>query len=775
MRILFLLPLLLWTWNCLAAEPAPPISESTPLAGFMSEDRPLRLANADAELRLSVPVSPRMRIKEMVLHLEATNSTALRRERSRLAIALNGRTLAQLTLHPDRPEITADIRIPPTLLKNGYNELAFRVAQHYTLNCENPAAPELWTEIDSVHSTLTWKGNWRRPPLTLSRLGDVFDARLWKPHSYNILTASAALTEDRARWGALAAQGMALHLRYRAATLHHREVTIAHPPRADSEKRLFPGIDQAHLAGYDNILIGTRDELSPLLSEMLSQSITAAFLGVFPLDADPEHTMLVISGTNTDEVSRAALAFAMGHGFSYPNAPSMLVFSVNLQTWQPYTALAGIYPNRRYPFSELDFKTTTSQGRTLLLHFFIPPDLFVRERSNVELDLHFAYGAGLRGDSVLNIMINGFFVQAVRLGEQDGASYRDYRVYIPLKALQPGRNTITFEPRMMPSVAGECESHNRSNLLLTLFEDSTLAMPDAAHYTTLPDLGRFASTLFPYTVAPDGSQLAVHILDQDSASLAAAWMILAKMAQQNGAALYKARVSFSAPTEACHLIAVGPVDKVPPSLFDAAPARLGPAAVVPYPTRLASPDNHNDDGIWLERLGLAAMAPLAPHPSRREAPATLIGQRSELGGDLTVMQFESPAHPGMSTVLFSAQDRSTLQRRIAELVRPGSWGAMQGDFFVWRGSVADSVWQQAGDMWHMGDTGLTRRLEFYVSDNPWIWVATLFGIFIVAAWSIRRILHAYRLRHHSGVAEEADFEGAPSGENTKAPDGGGSQ
>ncbi len=783
MRTLPWIPfILLWACHCLAGEVAEPPAERVPLARFMAEDRPLRLVNASAELRLSVPVGPRMQIDELMLHLEATNSTALLPERSRLAVVLNGRTLAQITLHPDRPEITADIRLPPQLLKNGYNELAFRAAQHYTLSCEDPAAPELWTEIDAVRSTLAWKGTLRPLPLTLARLGEVFDARLWGSPTYNILTVGKEPTGQQARWGALAAQGTALYLRYRSAELRHLSISGADPPRhqtedpgseterSETEDSLFPGIDQASLRGADSILIGTRDELGPLLSESLARSITGAFLGVFPLDSDPAHVVLVIAGTDSAEVGRAALAFAMGHSFAYPDTPSMVVTGVAPPALQPYSALAGVYPGQRYRFADLDFRTATTRGESLALNFSVPPDLYVRDRSEVDLRLHFAYGAGLRGDSVLNILINGFFSKVVRFGEQEGASYRDYRVPIPLSALRPGRNTITFEPRMVPMITGECEPRNGPNLLFTLFEDSMLVMPDAVHYTRLPDLGRFASTLFPYAVAPDGSQLAVYVLERNSATLAAAWMVLAKMAQQNGAAMFNAHVSFAEPRDARHLIVVGPVDRVPPALLSKAPARVGSQGRVPYPTPLLARAGADEkDNGWLERIVLKTEDLIARRPFQRHPPPTLIAQSGGLGSGVAVMQFESPLHAGLSVVLFTAQDRPSLHEGIAELVRPESWGAMQGDFFVWRASVADSVWQFAGATWHVGDAGPAWRLEYYVSSYPWAWLAALLGAVVLMAWSIARALRAYRERHHRGVVEQTEASEPIPGIDVEAP------
>ena len=107
----------------------------------MPANQPIRLRYTSDEFTLYVPVSPRSKVKSALLHLQLTNSISLLRERSQLAVRLNGRVLAQVPLNPEQPESSVDIRLPVALLKPGYNQLVFSVAQHYTFRCEDPSAP----------------------------------------------------------------------------------------------------------------------------------------------------------------------------------------------------------------------------------------------------------------------------------------------------------------------------------------------------------------------------------------------------------------------------------------------------------------------------------------------------------------------------------------------------------------------------------------------------------------------------------------------------------
>ena len=69
----------------------------------------------------------------------------------------------------------------------------------------------------------------------------------------------------------------------------------------------------------------------------------------------------------------------------------------------------------------------------------LPADLYAKESAEVEFNLHFAYGAGMRGDSVLNLYVNDIFERAVHLSEVNGLAFRDYRIKVPLRSFQPGR------------------------------------------------------------------------------------------------------------------------------------------------------------------------------------------------------------------------------------------------------------------------------------------------------------------------------------------------
>ena len=76
-----------------------------------------------------------------------------------MAVTVNGHTVKQLVLDPAMPDSEVDIDLPVAMFKAGYNNLSFSVVQHYTDGtCEDQLAPELWTEINAVKSSITFDG-----------------------------------------------------------------------------------------------------------------------------------------------------------------------------------------------------------------------------------------------------------------------------------------------------------------------------------------------------------------------------------------------------------------------------------------------------------------------------------------------------------------------------------------------------------------------------------------------------------------------------------------
>ena len=696
------------------------VTYAAPFSRFMTEDKQVILRNTDGTYSISIPLADRLALSSAVFHLEFTSSINLLDERSQLAVLLNGQVIAQIPLHRQQPEGVADIRLPLTLLKPGFNRLTLAAAQHYTLKCEDPAAPELWTQVNTERTTFSFQGQLRPLEGKLSQLGLIFDRKTWGTQKLNIVVADQEL-DAAVQWGALAAEAVALRL-------HYVPVEVSRSTRV--------------LANADNIVIGTANELASLLGSTPRDSVTDSYLGMMSLPGDSSHVAIVASGRTPEEVARAVTAFC-AINFPFPDSSSMTINAVKVPDYHRYEAQLVAQEHTTYALSALGYHTATIQGWThgeipnsFEFPLTLPPDIYAPEASQVEFRLHFAHGAGLRGDSVLNLFVNGTFENAIYLNNVNGASYRDYKVAVPLRNFKPGPNVVRFVPAMVPLISDFCEILQQQNLLLTLFDDSVVKLPVASHFTRLPDLELFNRTIFPLLDQPAGADLTVEVLGRDNATISAAWTMLAKLAQKSAVPLTGTDISFHHESGHRNLLLVGTVSQIPRDVMQAAPFNLGAPNKVAYEQPL------------LQTLG--------------GSPAT-VGERMRMevegsGGLGTLgllMQFQSPAADGKTTLVLCADNPELLQQRAAELVSPSIWGSLHGDVCVWSDHDQLATGQKVGKSYDVGNVSLDTRLAYYTSLNPAYYVIGVLGLVVLLGLIARYLLNGYKVRHH-GKTETSD-------------------
>jgi len=710
------------------------IAWEEPLARFLARDEPIYLPNSSSAATVFVPLSPRMEITSAVLHLEYTNSIALLEDRSVLRVSLGDTILAQLPLKRNQPSAVVDIRLPLSLLESGYNPLNFWVAQHYTLQCEDPSAPELWTQIDAHRSTVTFTGRWRRAEPTLAILEDLVDARLATDYGLTIVTGGEP-RDQHLTWGALISQGVALRLRYQPLQVRHAQTLAPRPGQKPT----------------DMVVVGTREEVAGLVGQAAVAGVEGAYLGVQTLPSDPTRFLLIVSGRDDDEVTRAVHAFAFMR-LPLPDASSTLIAATEIPSWPDYSARYVVHQASKYPFFYFDYKTKTMQGisaSALDLPMWVPPDFFTRESSMVEISLHFAYGAGLRRDSVLNIFLNGRFERVIHLRDENGEVFRDYKVYIPLRSFRAGANTLSFIPRMMPLITGECEAVQDQNLLLTIFEDSALSIPEASHYVNMPDLSLFARAGFPLAITRQGENAAVQVLGTDTDTIASAWMIMGRIAQVVSRPVFVSEITFSQPSHDRDILLVGPAELVPPELREAAPISAGTTGPNAHPTALRWIPEPRKQGllgrIFGDRLRLG-QPPI-------ETTVVQVTHDGDLGRNVIALQYESPWESGRSIVAVLAATPERLRGGVSRAIDSGFWDSMTGDLAVWQDDPNSLKSFAVGPSYQVGDISPQARLEYYFSENPWFWTFLLILLMVFFALLTLLLLRRYRQKNLADIEE----------------------
>lgn len=719
-----------------------------PLQDFMPNPEPIVLRRANAQHALYFPVSNRLNVTEAELRLKFTNSISLLQDRSQIRVKLNDITVSQLALRPDQSQVDVVIKLPAELLRPGFNNLTLWVAQHYTLECEDPGAPELWTEIDTYNSELKLIGELQPIDALLSELEYVMGPAVGNPQQYRILLPEAQ-EEKHLATGALVAEAIGLRHFYRSPLFNSGVAKSLSQPAyyTDDESNVLPGMDLSELSGSDNILIGTRDELAPYLKSSIKSEINDAFLGLYPLAADPRYFVMVVSGTTTEEVQRAASALSFLN-FPFTDATSSLIKETEIPTRSRFGRKNFVNTDHTYTLEELGMTTSTVQGpgyHQLDLMFDLPPDFYAAEDAVVELGLDFTYGAQLRSDSVLNVMLNDTFERVISLDDPKGSVYKGYTLRLPLRSFKPGRNHIRFEPSLIPSVGGECIAVNGRNLMFTLYGSSTLKLPYATQYAALPDLKLFAESVFPYRRRGEQEPMAISLLTRDHETIASAWTLLAKLAQVADGPLMNIEIGYNLPQDDREQIVLATYDKLDQDFMRNASLQLDGDNVYPYPV--------SDDVAGLkntrQKVGEIFNKPTNQTPT--DLPATRVARMTQSVVPQShglVTSFLSPYGTERMITVFAADSGEKLHKYMKALVQPSLWTKLSGDVALWSDEPRTIVTQTVSDKYFVGDASARDQMRYHVSKSPWWWILGVFVLIILLAWITRILLRRRFDRRH---------------------------
>lgn len=688
-----------------------------PLRKLIGPKDPIVMRNSSSIYTVFVPQSPRFQLKSSFFHLEFTNSIALLTERSLIRVVVNDVIVGQYYLDRNKPFNSVNIAIPTSLMKVGFNRLQFIVAQHYTYKCEDPSAPELFTEINPDASYVSATGEWKEVPQRLSYLRWWVDERQWTPYKFNVcMPGGGQMSDLNLALGAIVTQGVALALNNQ-------------PFRVMTATALRPGMD--------NIVIGTMNELSGFLNSAEMGAIGGSFLAIKALPGDATHTMIIISGRNDQEVSQAAHAFGLIN-FPLPDSQYAIVDQMNLPTKATYIRNAPMDVPGIYSFRQLGYKTKSIKGwhtGGYTLRLYMPGDISKDDSSNAELRLHFSYGAGMRKDSVFNLFVNGQFQTVVRLNREDGDMHTDHRVYLPMQSFQPGLNTVDLVPEMIPLFSKECEILQDENLHFTLYDDSDFVFPRALRKARLPSLGLFSQTGFPYAAVPDGSETAVFIAGRDLETVCAGWTLLGKMAQISGALLTNTEISSRAPRSKKSLIVVGPRDQIPEELVAKAPVsplQVGRMRYLisqsPKPEKFAASPVEE----FMEKIrGVPSDRMDIPAPSTAKMNMT-----ADLIEDTVAVQFESPFNPGYPVTLVTAYDGPRLLEGMNMLQDRTMWDNLSGDLAVWNTNPDSLAVCKVGEDFFYKNTSVVTRVGSKFEQQPILFALLLVGILVIIGLAV---------------------------------------
>lgn len=674
---------------------------------------PLQIFTAAPELemrclsggqKLSIPIPERWKVNKAVLSLHYTVSNNMLGDISQMVVKVNDELITQLKLDNQAPGVVSEILIPVERLKPGYNTLSFQVAQHYMRNqCEQPCAPDLWTNISVAESSLQLDYEMRPIPLKLGEVASwIFDPKQLPEAAVNMVADTS--TAEAVTTVGIAASGIARRFDY-------RKVKFSHSPDI--------------MQGMDNVLIGATAFVGKVLSKY-GLKLEASGGGVIKIFYVPKsdggkdglHALIVVAGDQPASLKIAAETFA-NMSLPYPGTDVMHVYEFSMPDISMYSGREVLISDKTYDFNTLNMSTYSFLGfnNASEISFRLPPDFLIKQNQYAKLMLNFSYGAGLRQDSTLNISVNGKQLRDIHLDSASGNYIEGYKIDLPTYMFKPGTNTITFRP-FFNTTRQVCDTANTNGLFLTIFGNSTLNFPPMPHFVEMPKLELFLLNGFPFTRWPDGYETLVYLPQHDSASIDTALNLIGMITQKNGFPLFGTKVVFAEPKDwSGEMLVVGVASVIPKSIMSHAPLQPDGIAPVPYPVSRG----------WDSEISIA-----------------LSKQQGGLGeGSGLLMEFESSNTKGRSVVLATAQTAKDLLLLGDALLSPGIQARITGDVSLIRLDVPgyDVTSMKVGKKYSTGDKGSISVVEAFLYANTYVFYGlitlALFLLSMVAYWLIR--------------------------------------
>lgn len=682
---------------------AGPVHYRYPLSKFIPAAGPLTLHDEATTAKISIPLSGRLKLKSMAVTLNFTSSIALVPNTSVLAVRFNETTLQQIRLDPSAPVNTVKVNIPVELARPGYNQLSLAVSQHNGDPCEDPEAPELWTEINTANSALDIDGDYAGGNLHLSDFDQIFSPGIGAARRLSLVTPPLGNNSGLIEAAALVAEAVSLRAKYETVDLH--PAALASP---------------ASWTLDDHVLIGTKDQLAAALGDE-AEKIQGPYLSLRTLDK--RQIQIVVSGRNPDELALAARALAY-FDIPFADAQSATVKAIT------DSGAKNLQPDRIYGFEELGIPTTTLAGvggQKLSLDLPMPPDLYAPENAAVDLLLDLGYGAGLGPGSVINVSVNDKFLHAIGLSNEAGAAFSGYRLHVPLRDLVGGHNHIDFNVIMRPLRKDRCIGASGRHLATTIYGTSSVQIPPASHVAAQPDLDLMARTGFPYA----GSN-PVTVWLSDPSLIGAGWSLVGRLAEAAEHPLPHLQFLIGGEPPHGPAILIGEAKSLPPRIFAGALQAIGQSHRVPYrafdaPLGSATPGLFDQD------------RPLLPTEQR---PRGDVEQSNELGDNIILTAVAADDGHGTTTVI-TANGKDQLIAGVPELISAQYWTQARGDFMLWKGGHPDQVTTlRLSPRYQIGSAPPLMSLRFEISQHPWGWLigtmALLIAVSGLTVWLLAR-------------------------------------
>ncbi|MFP5515412.1 MAG: cellulose biosynthesis cyclic di-GMP-binding regulatory protein BcsB [Alphaproteobacteria bacterium] len=542
-----------------------------PLSNLRDGQPEVTLHGETETVALRAVLPPVVGLTSVVLALTYENGIDILPEKGSMSVYINGSPVADLPLSAFRGPVNASITLPASLMRPGENQIVFQTNAQHRAICTVRGTYDLWARVNLAASSLTLvsDGGVPEPDLAMMRQLLVAADRAREPLA--ILHPGSEIDADHLGWGAMVAQSYGLLLGDQTPRV--TAVPAQPPPRpAGAAGPGTPALESLSLPGGKNVLIGTRDRIAPLLGDARAAAIAGPFLAVYPLPGPGGGSFVAVaSGRTQQEVDQAVMRLA-DLSRPLPTQTAMIVTDAAPSAPLPNPAVQA---EGRYRLSDLGIQTVQHSGYRYAGRFTLTlPTGFapVSDRS-ILFHVNGAFEGNLGPGAVLNVRVNGKSAGAIEVDKRSSGVIDNGEMPLPMAMFRPGPNVIEVEAELPPAGGTDCVFAVRRPTF-TLLDSSSIEIPGFARLVTLPSLGGFANTAYPYGGLAGGEPAApfdLVVVGREPAWFGAAWSLTARLAQRAGDLM--AVVPYTgwdgAPDD--NALIVGPVAALPQAVFASAP------------------------------------------------------------------------------------------------------------------------------------------------------------------------------------------------------------
>jgi cellulose synthase (UDP-forming) len=484
-----------------------------------------------------------------------------------------------------------------------------------------------------------------------------------------------------------------------------------------------------HIPQENAVIVGPASSLPETLG--LSQ-VQAPTIAIRPNPSDPFGKVLVITGTDEEQVLQAATALTLSE--IKENGDTAKISSPYVE---PPARAANDAP--RWLTQDREATLAESFGSDLLvssglssrtLFFRLAPDLYFGNRGGIPLRLTFrAEGLQPQQRAELNVYLNSTPVGHILISA-DGAPIQHATVLLPVTALLPYSNSVLLTWK----ADGWIDSNKPP--VVHLMRNSSIDFQGVQHFAEMPKLERFAEAGYPFTRYADLSRTAVVMGSNDSPGTLGAFLDLAGFfgAQTGYPAL---RISVASSSEIGSLtdkdvILLGRYSdsEMLNHLAEALPVRISPNVV-----RLTDADS------WWLQLRRSAWNPKG---RTRQSIEDLL--EADPGPQGLITGFQSPQGGSLSVVGIFGKDDEALDQLGAQLSGIKRNGSIYGSISVFYNGTFESLYLRRDD-YQIGTLPQSQAINIWIVRRIYLLpFLIVLCCFLPTLWVLPQIERRIRLR-----------------------------